>query len=192
MADSYLLLYQAYSVEVRLRGCTLQPDEYTTLAVAMVARALAEPDHTRFGLMLCGTPGNGKSTMLRALQNAVNWLDSREAFTPAERDRGLNRLPVVEAKALAAAGEQELKRVQTLPTLGIEDLGAEPAETLRFGNVCTPLTDLLENRYSMRRFTIVTTNLTPREVRERYGARLADRLNEMMRVIIFKAASYRR
>ena len=95
-------------------------------------------------------------------------------------------------KALAAADEREQNRVALTPVLGLEDAGAEAAETLRFGNVVTPVADLIEKRYTARRFTVVTTNLTPPEMRSRYGARVADRLNEMMQVVIFRAASYRR
>ncbi len=190
--EAYLLVYRAYAVEVSLRGGTLHADEHTTAAVAQVAKALARPDQMRTGLLLCGTPGNGKSTMLRAVQNAVNWLDNRGRFPIERRDRGLNRLAIVEAKALAAADEREQNRVALTPVLGLEDMGAEAAETLRFGNVVTPVADLIEKRYTARRYTIVTTNLTPGEIRSRYGARVADRLNEMMQVVIFRSASYRR
>lgn len=192
MEEAYLLIYRAYAVEVSLRGGTLQTDPNTTAAVAEVAKALTQPDQTRTGLLLCGTPGNGKSTMLRAAQNAVNWLDNRGRFSVDRSDRGLNRLAIVEAKALAAADEREQARVALTPVLGLEDMGAEAAETLRFGNVVTPVADLIEKRYTARRYTIITTNLTPAEIRARYGARVADRLNEMMTVVIFRAASYRR
>jgi DNA replication protein DnaC len=37
----------------------------------------------------------------------------------------------------------------------------------------------------------VTTNLKPAEIRERYGDRIADRLNEMMVKIIYRNDSYR-
>ena len=41
-------------------------------------------------------------------------------------------------------------------------------------------------------FTVISTNLTAKEIREKYGERIADRLNEMMNVIIFKNKSFRR
>jgi DNA replication protein DnaC len=43
----------------------------------------------------------------------------------------------------------------------------------------------------MQLFTIITTNLTPAEIREKYGDRIADRMNEMMVKIIFNNPTYR-
>jgi DNA replication protein DnaC len=44
----------------------------------------------------------------------------------------------------------------------------------------------------MQLFTIITTNLTPSEIREKYGDRIADRMNEMMVKIIFNNDTYRK
>ncbi len=49
-----------------------------------------------------------------------------------------------------------------------------------YGNVLYPITELLTTRYDRHLFTILTTNLTPSEIRPRYGDRIADRLNDMM------------
>ena len=75
--------------------------------------------------------------------------------------------------------------------LGIDDLGTEPREVMDFGNVVTPVIDLLTMRYDEQLFTIITTNLTPKQIREHYGDRIADRLNEMGERIVFKNSSYR-
>jgi DNA replication protein DnaC len=61
-----------------------------------------------------------------------------------------------------------------------------------FGNVLCPIVDLLTKRYDMQLFTIITTNLTPSEIREKYGDRIADRMNEMMVKIIFNNDTYRK
>jgi DNA replication protein DnaC len=60
-----------------------------------------------------------------------------------------------------------------------------------FGNVMYPIIDILTKRYDMQLFTIITTNLTPAEIREKYGDRIADRMNEMMVKIIFNNPTYR-
>ena len=75
--------------------------------------------------------------------------------------------------------------------LAIDDLGIEPRELLVFGNVCTPIVDLITDRYEQQRVTHITTNLTPGQIREHYGDRIADRLNEMACKIIFRNESYR-
>ena len=76
--------------------------------------------------------------------------------------------------------------------LGIDDLGEEETTMMDYGNRVTPVIDLLSHRYDRMLFTMVTTNLTPKEIREKYGARIADRFNEMLEVIRFKDISYRK
>lgn len=49
----------------------------------------------------------------------------------------------------------------------------------------TPLVDLLSERYDRQKLTIVTANLTPEQLKTHYGARVYDRLREMMRIIAF-------
>lgn len=75
--------------------------------------------------------------------------------------------------------------------LAIDDLGTEPVEVLEYGNRLNPVIDLLYKRYDEQLFTIITTNLTPKEIRERYGERIADRLNEMAFRIVFDNETYR-
>lgn len=58
-------------------------------------------------------------------------------------------------------------------------------------NVLNPVVDLLSKRYDEQHFTIATTNLTPDEIRGKYGIRLADRFNEMMERIVFTNGTYR-
>ena len=56
----------------------------------------------------------------------------------------------------------------------------EPREVMEFGNVYTPLIDLITTRYEEQLYTIFTTNLTPAQLEEKYGKRIVDRLNEMV------------
>lgn len=60
-----------------------------------------------------------------------------------------------------------------------------------YGNVYTPVIDLLTKRYEEQLFTIITTNLTPQQIREHYDDRIADRLNEIVEKIVFKNGTYR-
>ena len=50
----------------------------------------------------------------------------------------------------------------------------------------------VEYRYDEQMPTMISTNLMPSEIRSKYGDRIADRLNEMAIVIVFKNASYRK
>jgi DNA replication protein DnaC len=73
----------------------------------------------------------------------------------------------------------------------IDDIGIEPKEVMDFGTITTPVVDLLEARYNRLKYTFVTTNLTPSELSEKYGPRLADRFREMFHVIGYDHPSYR-
>lgn len=143
---------------------------------------------SKFGVMLCGTPGNGKTTMLYAFQSAVNWLSDLRNF--GDQRCGIS---IVDAKDVvyAAKNVDEFRKLIKRPMLAIEDMGREPAEILEFGNTASPVIDLLEYRYNNQLFTFITTNLTPAQIREKYGNRIADRFNEMMETIVFKNGTYR-
>lgn len=59
------------------------------------------------------------------------------------------------------------------------------------GHVVNPISDLIESRYRDQLFTFITTNLTPREIRQKYGNRVADRFNEMTEPVVFENGTYR-
>lgn len=194
--EAYRLLYASYSAEVIVRGGgggrPMQPDAGTTQAVAQVARALW-PGGKKPGLMLCGTVGNGKTTMLRAIQRACNWLWESGRMPPDMAAHDLDKVVVLTAKDIAqqAASPEWFGRTAGRSVLGIDDFGSEPAEVLTYGNVLTPIADLVEHRYARGLYTMVTTNLTGQEIAAKYGQRVADRLREMLQVVVFTGASYR-
>ena len=71
-------------------------------------------------------------------------------------------------------------------------LYAKPREVMEFGNVYTPLIDLISTRYEEQLYTIFTTNLTPTQLEEKYGKRIVDCLNEMVEKVVFENESYSR
>lgn len=187
--DAYCLLYSAYEVEVERRGRTLQMDEDTTRIVGEVAHHLTGPQPN--GLLFCGTTGNGKTTLALALQNAVEWLRARGKLPTVFMQYDLDTVRFVEARHVAATYKTTKTRLMSIGVLAIDDVGTEPAEVVDYGNVIEPITELLEARYARGLFTLVTTNLTGQELRQRYGVRLVDRMNEMMHVVVFKNGSFR-
>ena len=68
------LLTAAYRAEVAFRRRQFIADEYTASHIAQLADFLTS-DTSRFGLMLCGTYGNGKTTLMYALRSATNLLN---------------------------------------------------------------------------------------------------------------------
>lgn len=178
----------AFEAQVELRGGAVQYDEMTTKNLRKVAETLAGDSH-KFGLLLAGTCGNGKTTTMRAVQSVVMLLNN--TYYNRFGQRIGNRL--LEAKEIAqlSGKPEQLTAYQTIPLLFLDDLGREPTEVMRYGNVTSPITELLEYRYNQRLTTIVTTNLEPSEIREKYGDRIADRFNEMFVVVSYTGNSYR-
>ena len=182
------MLEAAYESEVRFRHRNYQADEATKSNIAAVAKLLC--DESKFGIMLCGNCGNGKTTMMYAVRNLVNYLSRMGAIIIGNTRP---ELEVMDAMSIVKrAKDDELMNIATKQMLGIDDLGNEPAEVMNYGNVVNPLAELLEIRYKRQLYTIVTTNLIPKQIREKYGARVADRLNEMFGVVIFKNSTYRK
>ena len=113
---------------------------------------------------------------------------------PKPDNDGTYGIRIVDAKYIAHLcknNHEAYRNLIKVDMLGIDDLGIEPAEVIDYGNVYTPVIDLLTKRYEEQLFTIITTNLTPQQVREHYGDRIADRLNEMVKKIVFNNGTYR-
>lgn len=180
------ILTAAYMAEVEFRHRRFKDDEMTKKNISALASFLTS-DKSKFGALMCGKCGNGKTTLLYAFQSALNYLASRGFY-----ERGVG-IKIVDAKevvffATEASQSSKLKRHEML---AIEDLGKEAKEVYEYGNVLNPVVDLLEYRYNEQLFTLITTNLTPKQIREKYGVRIADRFNEMFDVIIFEQETYR-
>lgn len=74
----------------------------------------------------------------------------------------------------------------------IDDIGQESAELNRYGQMLYPIRDIMLYRYEKNLLTLVTTNLNPKDLTERYGKRLGDRMQELFEIIVIKEDSYRR
>ena len=180
-------LTAAYMAEVEYRHRKCIHDGYTALHIQEAARWLTEPC-PKFGMLLCGQCGNGKSTLVRAIRSLIQLLYSSSSYDDQRY------LRIVDAKEVVATAKADYRQFTDLcrsDMLAIDDLGIEPSEVLDYGNVINPAIDLLTRRYNDQLFTVVTTNLTPQQIREHYGDRIADRFNEMMARIVFNNPSYR-
>lgn len=144
-----------------------------------VARFMTGPDDGRFGIILSGGCGNGKTTLMNAFR-AVSKSYGMYAF-------GTSATSIVSyVRNGGALDDMMCERM-----LCIDDLGNEPSELLHYGNVLTPLRDILEYRYERRLFTFVTTNLGAADIEARYGKRVRDRCREMFFNIRFGGGSFR-
>ena len=187
-------LYSAMKAEVERRGGIFVLDDDTRQHILSAAKWLVSPN-AKFGLMLCGLYGNGKTTLAKAISCLIEYVTEHElGFTHR------SRMEIVTAKnicRLCAAGEkfkEQLDAYESLfktPMLIIDDLGEEPKEIMVYGMIHTPLIDLISERYSRRLLTIITTNLDTDEIKDKYGPRIYDRFREMLTPIVFENESYR-
>lgn len=187
-AQAIDLLTAAYMAEVEYRHREFVDDDATRENIRSLARFVTS-DGSKFGIMFCGVCGNGKTTLMYALQNVIRLINDCRGFEDSN-----TCILIADAKDITKTAK-DVEKFQTLKSqtmLAIEDMGREPAEVLNFGNVLNPVVDLIEYRYDNQLFTAITTNLTGEQIREKYGKRIADRFNEMLHVVIFKNNSYRK
>ena len=187
--DARVYLMAAYQAEVERRHRVFERNEDFDAQLNLIAKYLTGGSK-KFGLMFCGLCGNGKTTWAKALQLLVSGLNLKNP---------INNLyyvfPLWNAKDLAMRSKgnyNDWRNVMRYQLMIVDDLGTEPREVMEFGNVYTPLIDLITTRYEEQLYTIFTTNLTPAQLEEKYGKRIVDRLNEMVEKVVFENESYRR
>lgn len=181
------IIRHAFRVEVMNRGREYMPNEMVEAKLAQWLIGKGKP-----WLMFMGNVGDGKSTAMRVLQAIIN----NAYIKVPRRDGSLGeewRMALTWAKTIVDIidDDSKLKGFANNLCLGIDDIGAEATEIMRYGNIVTPLADIICQRYDRQLQTIFTTNLPSKEFRKRYGERVADRLNEMVEVIVFPKDSYR-
>ena len=187
--DAKVYLLAAYQAEVERRHKVFERNEHFDEQLNLIANYLTGGSK-KFGLMFCGLCGNGKTTWAKALQLLVSGLNLKNP---------INNLyyvfPLWNAKDLAMRSKgnyNDWRNVMRYQLMIVDDLGTEPREVMEFGNVYTPLIDLITTRYEEQLYTIFTTNLTPAQLEEKYGKRIVDRLNEMVEKVVFENESFRK
>lgn len=134
------------------------------------------PDNTK-GLMLYGPNGTGKTTAMAQYRSKM-WNGSAIDFANKIADNGRNYI-----------------QKYTMHDMFIDDLGREPKTVKSYGDDIFAMHDLLHLRYQVYQTsgykTHVSTNLTFKELEERYGIAIADRIKEMCEIIEFKGDSLR-
>lgn len=181
-------IYAAFRHEVKSCGRSIILDADAKAHILQAAEWLSNPRGTP-GLMLCGLCGNGKTTLAKAIRSLVGWLTERELGYSNRKT-----IRFMTAKEICRLLKSDIRGYEKLFTeemLIIDDLGEEPKEVMIYGSIETPMIDLISERYERRLFTIITSNLESDAIGEKYGARIYDRLSEMITSIVFENDSYR-
>jgi len=127
------------------------------------------PDTDYRNLLLCGEGGLGKTFLLNCVFERVT-------------SRGFSAVRITAFRLFEAMRQQHVGNDEKFdgfstlieaPLLLIDDLGTEPM----MRNITVEyLFTLLNERAAAKRHTVVATNLTPAQIKERYGERVASRL----------------
>jgi DNA replication protein DnaC len=127
-------------------------------------------------LVLSGPPGCGKTV-------AATWWALQRSWAPT----------FVRATSFAASSRYDRdtrERWLGANALVLDDLGTEYADAK--GSFLTDLDELIDTFYGDRRPLVITTNLKAEDFRDRYGARIVDRIRESGRWESIAGASLRR
>ena len=180
--EAYALLCMAYQREVEIRGMACAADDKVLGYLEKIAEMMTSKS-IKCGILLCGNCGNGKTTTMNAFLSVSKYLASPGVDIESTSARRIIQI---------ARDEEIMKAAKGTKVLCIDDIGLEPTEVLDYGNAINPVIEILEHRYRQQLFTFITTNLTPKQIREKYGDRIADRFNEIMKCIVYENPTFRR
>lgn len=183
-SDNYYvdILKQYYIDAVGKDRCNLDAD--TQQHIKAVVEWFSSP---KWGLILMGGVGNGKTSMLKAL--------FKYADKQVSKKESMYLCGYFVSYDIATAAAQDYRYFEKMKMhdiLGIDDMGEEPVEVTNYGNVICPITRILEERYAKQKVTIISTNLDAEAIKKKYGMRVADRLREMCDIIPYVNPSYRK
>ena len=177
----------AVAVECELKGYTaiFGPDmiKYITASAKWLLT------QKKWGFIMLGLPGNGKTTLLSALCRLINISKFKDHNGES---LFIRKFAAPEIVKLQIEDKKHFDTICKCEMLAVDDLGTEPLGVRSYGNVLSPMADLLEYRYNKQLLTIISSNLQPSQIREIYGDRLADRFNEMFEICIFENPSFRK
>jgi DNA replication protein DnaC len=141
----------------------------------------AVPGRLDAGIYIAGNTGSGKSWVLEIMAAYARVYNFQIQLGEINRRLYWNN---IRADALCDeyTTEGSLQRFKKMNLIGIQDLGAEPPESMYMGNRINVLRQILEHRGDRTdQLTLITSNLPMNHQRliDRYDHRVASRLREM-------------
>ena len=147
---------------------TLRSDVKATEAILRIKSFLDAPREA-WCLVLAGPKGCGKSTAA----GLYLWEKTRPDYKSPPKD--MRWWTAARVSRISSFNDQ-LDQVMKTKMIVIDDLGVEYLD--KNGHFNHRLDELIDDRYSNYRKTIITTNLNARDFQSRYGDRVADRIRE--------------
>ena len=190
------MLVAAYMRAVDVRGMECNIPEEVNGYLRTIAETMTTKS-TKCGILLCGNCGNGKTTSMTAFAVVTEYLQAlhrQQCLESGVWPEKQFKIEKTSARRIVQVAKDEsiMSEAKKATVLCVDDIGLEPTEVLDYGNTINPVIEIIEQRYRQQLFTFITTNLTPKQIREKYGDRIADRFNEMMKCIVFKNPSFRK
>ena len=127
------------------------------------------------GIYIAGDCGTGKTLILTILRKFAEEITNKFIVNNKEIGFKWNKFHSRELSNKARNGE-DLSNLYRTPILQIEDLGAEPNPVMYMGNKIDVLSDIIETREDNNCITLITSNLPPDYLSEKYNERLESRM----------------
>lgn len=174
-------LYAKYVDLVSLRGHELVNVDNVRDKCERIHKWLTS-SQSKKSLMLYGSIGNGKTTMLDAIVELHRKLKLQIIGITIKRL----------SECIVSENKDAFELYCSYPRLAIDDLGTQQPFVLDYGNKRYPFSELIEERYRMNLKTFISTNLSMEEIEELYGVRTSDRMKEMFDLMYYNEQSYRK
>lgn len=144
-------------------------------------------DNKHKGLLILGDCGRGKTLIAnRILKPIFEWMFPN----PIGNDR--DYVQTLSARELKDIVADEWKLQWYIPPVTIiDDVGTESASMI-YGERHNSFFEYLDHAERKGLLLVITSNLTLKEISERYGERTIDRLKKLCRLVVFKGKSLRK
>jgi DNA replication protein DnaC len=134
------------------------------------------------GLLLRGDVGTGKSSILKAIKTLISKLYDGIFILYLTSDQITHVY-----KLNGDEFEKRINQINTCKILFIDDIGYEALRIFEH----SPIAEVIRERYDKKRVTCITTNMSVKELAERYGNSFEDKINEMCFIVQFNGKSKR-
>jgi len=133
------------------------------------------------GLMIIGPAGTGKTHLMRNFQNNPRCSFSLIKCSKVSTDFSEYGRESLKNYSYCYDSSMRCYKSKCFDDLGVEDIGIHFSD--RCDTMLNVLLDLYDNARNSYCLIHVTSNLTPPQLEERYGTRLASRFKEMFNVL---------